>query len=38
MLLEGFAAELPDVRWLCVGCDGLLTPAALGGCLISPLK
>ena len=29
VLLEEFAAELPDVRWLWAGCDSLFTPAAL---------
>jgi hypothetical protein len=30
VLLEEFAAELPDVRWPWAGCDGLFTPAGLG--------
>ena len=29
-LLEEFAEELADARWLWAGCDGLFTPAALG--------
>ena len=29
-LLEEFAQELGDARWLWAGCDGLFTPAALG--------
>jgi hypothetical protein len=38
VLLEEFAAELPDVRWLWQGCDGLFTPAALGPLLNIALK
>ena len=30
VLLEEFAQELADARWLWAGCDGLFTPAALG--------
>ena len=30
VLLEEFAQELQEVRWLWAGCDGLFTPAALG--------
>jgi DNA-binding CsgD family transcriptional regulator/tetratricopeptide (TPR) repeat protein len=30
VLLEEFARELDDARWLWAGCDGLFTPAALG--------
>jgi DNA-binding CsgD family transcriptional regulator/tetratricopeptide (TPR) repeat protein len=30
VLLEKFAQELDDARWLWAGCDGLFTPAALG--------
>jgi DNA-binding CsgD family transcriptional regulator/tetratricopeptide (TPR) repeat protein len=30
VLLEEFALELSDARWLWAGCDGLFTPAALG--------
>ncbi len=30
VLLEEFAQELQDARWLWAGCDGLFTPAALG--------
>jgi DNA-binding CsgD family transcriptional regulator len=30
VLLEEFAQELEDARWLWAGCDGLFTPAALG--------
>ena len=30
VLLEEFAQELSDARWLWAGCDGLFTPAALG--------
>jgi DNA-binding CsgD family transcriptional regulator len=30
VLLEEFAQELDDARWLWAGCDGLFTPAALG--------
>ena len=29
-LLETFAQQLADARWLWAGCDGLFTPAALG--------
>src|SRR4029453_15921193 len=29
-LLEDFAQQLADARWLWAGCDGLFTPAALG--------
>jgi DNA-binding CsgD family transcriptional regulator/tetratricopeptide (TPR) repeat protein len=29
-LLEEFAQELDEARWLWAGCDGLFTPAALG--------
>jgi DNA-binding CsgD family transcriptional regulator/tetratricopeptide (TPR) repeat protein len=30
VLLEEFAQELQEARWLWAGCDGLFTPAALG--------
>jgi DNA-binding CsgD family transcriptional regulator len=30
VLLEEFAQELDEARWLWSGCDGLFTPAALG--------
>jgi DNA-binding CsgD family transcriptional regulator len=30
VLLEEFAQELDEARWLWAGCDGLFTPAALG--------
>src|SRR6188472_3068822 len=30
VLLEEFAQELDETRWLWAGCDGLFTPAALG--------
>jgi DNA-binding CsgD family transcriptional regulator/tetratricopeptide (TPR) repeat protein len=30
VLLEEFAEELSEARWLWAGCDGLFTPAALG--------
>jgi len=30
VLLEDFAQELDEARWLWSGCDGLFTPAALG--------
>jgi DNA-binding CsgD family transcriptional regulator len=30
VLLEEFAQDLEDGRWLWAGCDGLFTPAALG--------
>jgi predicted ATPase len=30
VLLEEFAEELGEARWLWAGCDGLFTPAALG--------
>ena len=30
VLLEEFAQQLNDARWLWAGCDGLFTPAALG--------
>jgi DNA-binding CsgD family transcriptional regulator len=30
VLLEEFAQETKDARWLWAGCDGLFTPAALG--------
>ena len=30
VLLEEFAQEFQDARWLWAGCDGLFTPAALG--------
>ncbi len=30
VLLEEFAQEVNDARWLWAGCDGLFTPAALG--------
>jgi DNA-binding CsgD family transcriptional regulator/tetratricopeptide (TPR) repeat protein len=30
VLLEEFAQDLADARWLWAGCDGLFTPAALG--------
>ena len=30
VLLEEFAQDLDEVRWLWAGCDGLFTPAALG--------
>ncbi|HET6758077.1 MAG TPA: ATP-binding protein, partial [Propionibacteriaceae bacterium] len=30
VLLEQFAEELDEARWLWSGCDGLFTPAALG--------
>jgi chloramphenicol 3-O-phosphotransferase len=30
VLLEKFAQELDDARWLWAGCDGLFTTAALG--------
>ena len=30
VLLEEFAQELGEARWLWAGCDGLFTPAALG--------
>ena len=29
-LLEDFAQQSADARWLWAGCDGLFTPAALG--------
>jgi chloramphenicol 3-O-phosphotransferase len=29
-LMEDFAQELSDARWLWADCDGLFTPAALG--------
>ncbi|HKN44397.1 MAG TPA: ATP-binding protein, partial [Propionibacteriaceae bacterium] len=30
VLLEEFAQDLDEVRWLWAGCDGMFTPAALG--------
>src|SRR5512133_1187913 len=30
VLVEEFAQDLDDGRWLWAGCDGLFTPAALG--------
>ena len=30
VLLEEFAQEVDEARWLWAGCDGLFTPAALG--------
>ena len=30
VLLDEFAQELDEARWLWSGCDGLFTPAALG--------
>ncbi len=30
VLLEEFAQDLDEARWLWAGCDGLFTPAALG--------